>query len=73
MAPAELESILIRHPKVLDVAVVGKPDEVSGELPLAFVVKEEGAEVTEKELQDYVASKFLYYILVTYQNYLIII
>lgn len=57
VAPAELESILIKHPKVVDVAVVGLPDERTGELPLAFVVKRNEEDVTEKELQDFVASR----------------
>lgn len=58
VAPAELEAILLSYPKVKDAAVIGKPDEASGELPLAFVVKQEGCEnVTEKEIQDFVASK----------------
>ncbi|KAJ8928176.1 hypothetical protein NQ314_019238 [Rhamnusium bicolor] len=48
VAPAELEAILVNHPKVRDVGVVGLPDDLSGELPLAFVVKHEGVNVTEK-------------------------
>lgn len=56
VAPAELEAILLNHPQVRDVGVVGIPDELSGELPLAFVVLHDGATVTEKELQLYVAS-----------------
>nr|XP_023022319.1 luciferin 4-monooxygenase-like [Leptinotarsa decemlineata]XP_023022320.1 luciferin 4-monooxygenase-like [Leptinotarsa decemlineata]XP_023022321.1 luciferin 4-monooxygenase-like [Leptinotarsa decemlineata] len=57
VAPAELEAILLGHPKVIDVGVVGLPDEISGELPIAFVVKDDEENVTEQELQDYVASK----------------
>ena len=37
VAPAELEGLLLGHPAVADVCVVGVPDEFSGELPLAFV------------------------------------
>ncbi|XP_056644474.1 uncharacterized protein LOC130450223 [Diorhabda sublineata] len=57
VAPAELEAILLNHPKVLDVGVVGVPDELAGELPLAFVVKKPGVDVTEKELVEYVEGK----------------
>lgn len=32
VAPAELEAILLSHPKVQDAAVIGKPDEASGEV-----------------------------------------
>lgn len=38
VAPAELEAIIATHPNVVDVAVIGKPDEEAGELPKAFVV-----------------------------------
>jgi acyl-CoA synthetase (AMP-forming)/AMP-acid ligase II len=38
VAPSELESVLARHPKVADVAVVGLPDERWGELVCAVVV-----------------------------------
>ncbi|KAJ7750426.1 phenylacetyl-CoA ligase [Mycena maculata] len=38
VAPAELEGHLLTHPSVVDAAVVGIPDEYSGELPMAFIV-----------------------------------
>jgi acyl-CoA synthetase (AMP-forming)/AMP-acid ligase II len=57
VAPAELEDILLTHPDIADTAVVGLPDELSGELPLAFVVKKPGTVVTERQIQDYVAAK----------------
>ena len=38
VAPAELEALIINHPQVADVAVIGVPDEEAGELPKAFVV-----------------------------------
>lgn len=57
VAPSELEAILLRHPQVKDVGVVGKPDALVGELPTAFVVKKPGSNVSEKELVDFVADK----------------
>ncbi|MGH9174534.1 MAG: AMP-binding enzyme, partial [Vicinamibacterales bacterium] len=54
VAPAELEGVLLTHPEVADVAVIGSPDEESGELPKAFVVRK-GA-VSEAELIDFVAG-----------------
>ncbi|EFA06717.1 Luciferin 4-monooxygenase-like Protein [Tribolium castaneum] len=57
VAPAELEAVILSHPKVQDVGVVGLPDESSGELPVAFVVKKPGANLTEKEIIDFVAGK----------------
>jgi len=38
VAPAELEALLAGHPRVADVAVVPRPDERTGEAPVAFVV-----------------------------------
>ncbi len=39
VAPAELEALLLAHPGVADAAVVGRPDERHGEVPVAFVVR----------------------------------
>src|SRR5206468_1674566 len=36
--PNEIEGVLVSHPRVLEAAVVGVPDERSGEVPVAFVV-----------------------------------
>ena len=38
VAPAELEALLLTHPNVGDVAVVGRPDDRSGEVPVAHIV-----------------------------------
>ena len=50
----EVEQTLVRHPGVLEAAVVGAPDEIWGEVPVAFVVPRPGASVTEEELIDFV-------------------
>lgn len=55
VAPAELEGIIVNHPAVYEVAVIGIPDKIAGELPKAFVVKQD--EVTEQEIIDYVARQ----------------
>lgn len=47
--PAEVERILSGHPAIEHIAVVGVPDERLGEVPLAFVVVREGAELTEAD------------------------
>ena len=56
VAPATLEDILLRHDAVADVGVIGVPDVEAGELPKAYVVKKPDKQVTEKELQDFVAG-----------------
>jgi long-chain acyl-CoA synthetase len=45
--PNELEDVISRHPGVLEVAVVGVPDEKSGEVPKLFVVKKDQALTAE--------------------------
>lgn len=59
MPPAELEAILVSHPKIVQAAVVGLPDEEVGELPLAFVVKQPDADLTENEIKSYVAGNLI--------------
>jgi acyl-CoA synthetase (AMP-forming)/AMP-acid ligase II len=44
VAPAELEALLLGHPQITDAAVVGRPDEEAGEIPVAYVVAD-GLEV----------------------------
>jgi fatty-acyl-CoA synthase len=46
----EVESVLFRNPKVLDAAVVGRPDEKWGETPCAFVTLKDGETATEGEI-----------------------
>lgn len=48
--PAELERVLLKHPKVAMVAVGKEPDELKGELAKAFVVLKPGEDATETEL-----------------------
>jgi acyl-CoA synthetase (AMP-forming)/AMP-acid ligase II len=50
VAPAELESLLLEHPEVADVAVIGIADEFAGELPKAYVVRKEGSRLTGEQL-----------------------
>lgn len=54
VAPAELEALIITHPAVADVAVIGVPDVEAGELPKAFITVKPGASVTAEELQAFV-------------------
>jgi fatty-acyl-CoA synthase len=51
--PREVEDRLHAHPAVLDVAVVGLPDEILGEVACACIVPVEGAIVTGEEIRDF--------------------
>jgi len=56
IGPFEVESALLEHPAVLDVAVVGKPDEVRGQIVKAFVILRAGfapGELLQHELQSH--------------------
>ncbi|NMO04077.1 AMP-binding protein [Gordonia sp. TBRC 11910] len=61
IGPFDVESVLITHPAVIDVAVVGRPDELRGEVLEAFVVTAddvEGDAALEAELQQLVKTGF---------------
>jgi len=49
----ELESVLFKHPKILEAAVVAAPDEKWGEVPCAFVSLKKGQEMTKDEVISY--------------------
>ena len=59
--PAELEALLLTHPKVADAAVIGLPDDEAGEIPAGFVVLKAGEEATAEEIQEFVAGKVASY------------
>jgi fatty-acyl-CoA synthase len=46
----EVEQVLVRHPAVLEAAVVGVPDARWGEVPKAFITLKPGAEVTAEDM-----------------------
>ncbi len=57
VASVEVERVLDAHPAVLECAVVGAPDEQWGEIPVAFVTPQEGAQVDADELLAFVRER----------------
>jgi 4-coumarate--CoA ligase len=60
VAPAELEAILVAHPNIQDAAVIGKPDDEAGEVPVAFVMTTDPAP-NEAQIKEYIASTLAHY------------
>ena len=50
--PREIEEVLLKHPDLLEVSVVGKPHSDWGEEVVAFFVAKEGSEVSANDLND---------------------
>jgi len=61
VAPAELEALLITHPKIADVAVIGIPNDEAGEIPKAFVTEAPTASITLEEVQALVGDNLVSY------------
>ncbi len=59
--PSEVEQVLEAHPAVQEVAVVGEPDPIRGEVVHAFVILREGSEASEGELIEYARRSLVYY------------
>jgi long-chain acyl-CoA synthetase len=56
--PRELEEIIMTHPAVSLVAVLGVPDERLGEEVKAYIVRKQGAEITETEMIEWCKTQF---------------
>jgi fatty-acyl-CoA synthase len=59
--PREIEEFLYRHPKILDVQVIGVPDPKYGEAVCAWVRLREGEAMTEEELRDFCRDRIAHY------------
>ncbi len=55
--PKEIESALATHTAVVECAVVGAPDDVYGEVPVAYVVIDPGTSLTGEELADHLVER----------------
>jgi acyl-CoA synthetase (AMP-forming)/AMP-acid ligase II len=64
MSPSEIERVIARHPAVLQVAVVGLPDPILGDVPFAFVQVKDGHEasrVLAEELLERCRAELAYF------------
>ena len=57
--PLELESILAEHPKILEAAVVGIPDDTLGEVPCLCVIPADGASIGLQEVTEFLSGRDL--------------
>ena len=51
--PSEVEDMMLVHPKIKDLVIVGIPDELKGEAPKAFIQLKEGETATPEEIREF--------------------
>jgi fatty-acyl-CoA synthase len=61
ISSVEVEGVLLRHPSVQEVAIVGLPHERWGEAPHAFVVLKTGTSATVEELREFAREKLAHF------------
>jgi fatty-acyl-CoA synthase len=61
ISSVEVEGVLLRHPAVQEVAIVGLPHERWGEAPHAFVVLRHGAKAQEDELIEFTRTQLAHF------------
>ncbi|MFI5619362.1 AMP-binding protein [Streptomyces sp. NPDC051567] len=61
IAGPEVEEALLRHPDVVEAAVVGRPDERRGQIVVAYTVTRRGSAVTEEALRAFVRAELAPY------------
>lgn len=59
--PREVEHVIREYPGIAEVSVVGKPDEMKGEVPIAFVILKEGIDLNKHDLIKYCRDKLADY------------
>jgi long-chain acyl-CoA synthetase len=59
--PRDIEEVINSHPAVKQCAVVGKPDPLGGEVPVAFVELKEKTAATQEGIMEYANAKMAYY------------
>jgi acyl-CoA synthetase (AMP-forming)/AMP-acid ligase II len=68
VAPAELEALLLKHPRVADVAVIPVADDECGEVPKAFIVPR--GELTADEVIAFVHAQVAHYKRIRYVDFI---
>ena len=61
IAKQEVEKVIMEHDGVLEVSVVGVPDERWGEVPKAFIVSREGVSVSEEEIVSFTRDRIAHF------------
>jgi fatty-acyl-CoA synthase len=59
--PREIEEFLLQHPQILDVQVVGLPDEKYGEEVSAWIRLRPGATLTEEQVREFCRGRIAHY------------
>jgi fatty-acyl-CoA synthase len=59
--PREVEEALAHHPAILEVAVIGVPDDEFGQRLRSYIVMRAGATLTEQDVKDYVKTRLARY------------
>jgi fatty-acyl-CoA synthase len=59
--PKEIEEFLFGHPKIAQVAVFGIPDELYGEVVMAWIQLHAGQTCDEKEIKDFCKGKIAHF------------
>jgi len=57
ISPQEVEALVLQHPDIRDVAVVGMPDSVMGERTCAFIIPKSGSQVDLESISTFLRSK----------------
>ena len=59
--PSDIEEVLLTHPRIAEVKVVGVPDKLRGEIVRAFIVLKQGEAATEHEIRHFCQERMADY------------
>jgi fatty-acyl-CoA synthase len=61
IASIEVEQAIVTHPQVLEAAVVAQPHEMWGQVPVAYVSLQPGADVSEEDIREHVRARLAHF------------